>query len=271
MAKKVKLNDFGLVRSFEFGSWPLSSNFGVHVYHVDGLLIDTGFPNLRYTIRKTLQDLSVDQLLITHHHEDHSGNIDLLQKTFNCPVYASQKTAEIMTNPPRISPAQFITWGNYRPYTNFQIVDNYLSTNKYNFEIIPIPGHAEDMIALYEADQGWLFSADLYVHHKIKIFMKNESMAEQIESINRVLELDFDQLYCSHYPQIDTDVKALLRRKRDFFIDFQGQVMDGYQKGMDEKSIMKAMGLIEGPIKWMSLGNLSTANMVRAVLRDHLE
>jgi len=249
---------------FKFGS-----KMSVHVYFIDGLLIDTGHVHMRKQICTELKSLPVDQMLITHHHEDHSGNTDAVQQLFNCPVYASAKCAEIMRSPPSISPAQYMTWGKYDPYHNFKLVGDKLKTEKYTFDIIPIPGHAVDMIALYEKEQGWLFSADLYVYHRIKYFMRAESMARQIESLKKILTLDFDQMYCSHNPQLDTDPKSLLQMKLDFFEGFYDQVSRFYQKGQSTRQIMKTMGLKESwNIRLLSLGGLSTLNMIKSVMRD---
>ena len=256
--------------AFKFGSYPFSPpRMFTHVYFIDGLLIDTGHVNMRKEICAELIDLPVDQMLITHHHEDHSGNTDAVQQLFDCPVYASASCAEIMKSPPPISPAQYLTWGKYDPYYKFKIAGDQVKTSNYTFDIIPIPGHAIDMIALHEKEQGWLFSADLYVYHRIKYFMRAESMAEQIESLKIILTLEFDQMYCSHYPQLDVDPKALLKKKLEFFEDFYGRVSDFYQKGYDAKRIMQSMGLKEDwNVRLLSLGGLSTLNMVRSVIRD---
>jgi len=240
-----------------------------HIYHVDGLLIDTGHVNMRREICETLKGLTVNQMIITHHHEDHSGNIQAVSNLFDCPVYASAKCADIMKAPPLISPAQYLTWGRYDAFHDFEIIGSEIITSKYTFQLIPIPGHAVDMIALHEKDEGWLFSADLYVHHRIKYFMRNESMLQQIESIRKVLTLDFDKMFCSHNPQLDVDPKQLLHQKLHYFEAFYDAVTDLHFKGYGIKQIVKAMPPInDRSIRWMSLGALSHINMVKAVIRD---
>ena len=240
-----------------------------HVYHVDGLLIDTGHPNMRKEVCDTLSDLSVDQMLVTHHHEDHSGNVAAVNQLYDCPVYSSAQCIELMKIPPPISPAQYITWGRYDPYFNFDVLGDTIETSKYAFQVIPIPGHAEDMVALYEKDQGWLFSADLYVHHRIKFFMRAERMDIQIISIKKVLELDFDKMFCSHNSQVISDPKSLLKKKLAYFEDFYGEVSRLYHQGMNAKQILRAMPSVnDRQIRWLSLGGLSHINMIRSVIRS---
>jgi len=261
------------IKGFKFGYHPFKAPKMIsHVYYIDKLLIDTGHSRMKKTVFNKLKNLEVDQIFITHHHEDHSGNVQAVRDLFNCPVYASAKCADIMKAPPSISPAQYLTWGKYDAFHDFEIIGSEIKSSKYTFQVIPIPGHAVDMIALYEKDQGWLFSADLYVHHRIKYFMRNESMLQQIQSIRKVLTLDFDKMFCSHNPQLDLDPKPLLTKKLNYFEDLYGEISNLYSKGMSDKQILQSMPSIDDrQIKWMSLGALSRINMIKAVIRDEME
>ena len=55
----------------------LASLFGTaipyHLYFVDGLLVDTGPRSLRREIAPFLQTLPIEQVALTHIHEDHCG------------------------------------------------------------------------------------------------------------------------------------------------------------------------------------------------------
>lgn len=267
--KLQKSFQFDVVQGFKFGSYPIGKpKMFVHVYFVDGLLIDTGHSNMRREVMKTIGELPVEQVYITHHHEDHTGNLEQAQNHFKCPTYASSICAEMMKKPPRISFAQWLTWGN-RP-ANYQLIpnDNKISTPNFNFEIIPIPGHAKDMVGLYEKNQGWFFSSDLYVYDYVKYFMRPESVIQQIESIRRVLKLDFDVLFCGHNPKFKNGKKGL-QRKLVFFEDFYEQVSKLHNQGNSVNVIIKKMKLKRNWAVWaLSMGALSTSNMVRAVIRD---
>ncbi len=259
----------GAVQYFKYGSWPFGKPvMYVHNFFVDGLLIDTGHSNMQKEVVQTLSSLEVQQMYLTHHHEDHTGNSLVLQKQFNCPVYASSKCVKIMKNPPSISFAQWLTWGISKKNLEITTEDQFIQTPNYTFEIIPLPGHAVDMVGLYERNQGWLFSADLFVHTYIRVFMRPESMKGQIASIKKALSLDFQWLFCSHNPQFEQP-KDKLRQKLAFFENFYGQVVHFHQKGYSINGIIQQMELKE---KWflrlLSTGELSTKNMISAVLRD---
>lgn len=242
-----------------------------HIYFIDGLLIDTGHIRMGDDILDTLKDLPVDQIFITHHHEDHSGNIKALQEHFDCPVYGSQLCSDMMKEPPSISLSQKMTWGDRPANDKIKPINGSINTAKHKFDIINVPGHARDMVVLYESDKKWLFSADLYVNSYIGYFLRDESITQQIESIKKVLALDFDVLLCGHNPQFK-DGKTKLKKKLVFLESFKDNVLTVYKKGKKPEDIFKHLALKEfWVVKLISGGALSKMNMVKSVIRDHLK
>lgn len=239
----------------------------VNAYFVDGLLLDTGPPRLSQQVFSDVEGLPVQQLVLTHHHEDHSGNVAMLQKHWDCPVYAHPRCTQILAAPPAISFPEHLIWGQHRAVQGIQPIGERLSTEQYQFEIYHTPGHAADHICLYERDQGWLFSGDLYVHHRIRYFVANEDMAAQMASLRAMLALDFEYFFCGHNIEY-TNGKALFQRKLDFFETFVQQVQYWHQKGYPPSQILKQLNHSE---RWFmritSRGWLSALNMVHAALR----
>lgn len=268
MIVSEKLNYEG-VQGFKYG-YSLIGKPKLHAYfyYIDGLLIDTGQPKTRSNILADTIDLKVDQIFITHHHEDHSGNILEFQERHQCKVYGSEACSKLMKNPPKLSFAQKITWGDRPPYHDIIPIEGSIKTPNYTFEIIPIPGHAIDMVALYEPNKKWLFSADLFLNTYIGYFIDNESIAAQIASIKRVLELDFDVMFCSHNPQLNNPKKKLIK-KLDFLERTFNDVAALYNKGYNAKQVFKALKWKENWfIKALSSGHLSKMNMIKAIIRD---
>ncbi len=268
--KVVDSFSFQGIKGFKFGK----SLFGVpklysHVYFIDGLLIDTGHRRMGIEVLDQIKDLPVKQIFITHHHEDHSGNIALLQNHFDCPVYGSQLCSEMMKSPPYISLSQRMTWGDRPSYHDIKVAGDSIATKNYNFQILDVPGHAKDMVVLYESSRQWLFSADLYVNSYIGYFLKAESMSQQIDSIKKVLELDFDIMLCGHNPQFKGG-KAKLEKKLKFLEKFQDDVINEYLRGLTDNEILIHLKLKEYFfIRLISGGALSKLNMVRSVIRDY--
>lgn len=265
----IETFDFEEIKGFKFGYSPFGKpKLYSHIYFIDGLMIDTGHTKMASKIFNHVKDLPVKQIFITHHHEDHSGNIARMQGHFNCPIYASKLCSEMMKSPPSISFAQKMSWGNRPAYKKIIPQSDFLETENYKFEIIPIPGHAVDMVALYEPKRKWLFSSDLYVNSYIAYFLENESTSEQIKSIKRTLELDFDVLLCGHNPQFKNG-KAKLKKKLLFLEKFFELVSNLYEKNYSAEQIFKELKLKEfWYVRMMSNGHLSKMNMVKSVIRD---
>lgn len=257
------------VLGFKFGYQPIGKpRLFAHIYFVDGLLIDTGQSHMRTHIQAETSQLEVEQVFITHHHEDHTGNITPIQAFHGCEVYASEMCCQMMKAPPKLSLAQQVTWGNRPSQHTLRPVHDLIETNHFSFQIIPIPGHAPDMVALYEPDRRWLFSADLYLNSYIDYFIDTERITEQIDSIKRILALEFDAMFCSHKPQF-THGKRQLVKKLDFLESFFEEVSRLHHKSYTPREIFKLMKLRENwPVRVLSGGKLSKLNMIKSVIRD---
>lgn len=257
------------VTGLRFGYHPYGKpQLYTYLYYVDGLLIDTGQSKARQRILAETKALTVEQIFITHHHEDHSGNIRALQELHNCEVFASKACCAIMKNPPKLSLAQKLTWGRRPAYPDLIPKNGSIKTDQFSFDVIPIPGHASDMVALYEPTRKWLFSADLYINSYIDYMLDNESIADQITSTRKILELDFEQMFCSHRPRLQNG-KEHLAKKLNFLESFFQDVALLHEKGFTAVEIFKQLKLKENHfVKILSLGSLSKLNMVKSVIRD---
>jgi len=239
----------------------------VYIFLIDGLLIDTGMVWLSNEINDALASESVDKIILTHHHEDHTGNVESIKKAKGVSAYGSHKCCELMKSPAKVEPARWITWGQNKPATILALdIKATLKTAGHDLRIIETPGHAIDHISLYDADKGWLFSGDIYVHDYINVFMRDEDIGLQVTSIRKLLQLEFDVLFCNHQPILKNG-KIRLANKLQFLEDFLGRVTDVYELGMSPKVIMKELDLKENRlIKMMSLGQLSRLNMIKSAM-----
>lgn len=241
---------------------------GVHTFFVDGLLIDTGHSNAQKKVLKQLRELEVEQIILTHHHEDHTGNLHALKQIKDCPVYAHETCARLMESPPPVCFLERKIWGRNTAVQGTLPVDKTIETERYKFHIVNTPGHSEDHICLYEANQGWLFSGDLYVHHYIRYFIATESVTQQIESLKKVLKLDVQRFFCSHSSSEDL-FQERFGQKLQFLEDFHGNVVQLHQKGLSPAKIMKALQMKEQwMVRFLSGGWISGINMVHSSIRD---
>lgn len=258
------------IRRFRFSVRNSKSNpkMGVNAFFVDGLLIDTGHSNAQRNALRIFKQLELEQIVLTHHHEDHAGNLYALKQVKDCPVYAHQTCAQLMLSPPPVCFLERKIWGSNTAVQGIFPLEKTIETKAYTFHVINTPGHSDDHICLYEASQGWLFSGDLYVHDYIRYFMATESVTEQIKSLKKVLQLDVDRFFCSHSFKEDL-FKERFRSKLRFLENFHGNVLQLHEKGLRPAQIMLELGMKE---KWLvrilSGGWLSGINMVRSSIRD---
>jgi len=259
--------EFGIVKSFSLGYGPLGAPMmNVYLYWVKGVLIDSAQSNMRRTVNARLKDLPIDAILLTHHHEDHSGNAAFLKQQRSVEVLGHERTGQKMSKPSKILPYQRYCWGRAERMDVAPIGDS-LSINGLEFTAIHTPGHSPDHTVYLEKQNGILFSGDLYLGDRIKFYRADEDIVGQIESIRKVLEHDFDIMLCAHRPRL-SDAKQHLQKKLEFLEEFFTGIERSWRPGMKESTLMKELKLQEQYyVKLICLGNVSMKNMVASAIR----
>jgi ribonuclease/clavin/mitogillin len=172
----------------------LPAPFWTSCFLIDGLLIDSGAPGGENDLKKFLFSLDEEKMarkcVITHSHEDHCGGGAMLQSEFKLPIYTSKKAIPLLKKEKNYPDYRRITWGF--PYRTFDAkpIGHSISTcsNKYCFDIIEIPGHAMEEIALLEKKQEWAFIADGIMPKYTMIFGKSTDIPEDIHQIYKSLK-----------------------------------------------------------------------------------
>jgi glyoxylase-like metal-dependent hydrolase (beta-lactamase superfamily II) len=238
-------------------------------YWFDHIMIDTGLAHMQKTVVDSAQQEGIERVLLTHHHEDHSGNAAAIHKATHADVFGSALTRKKMEQSYPILPYQKYVWGRSTPVVVKDFPDQ-ISTPLGRIQHLPTPGHSKDHTVFFLPEKGILFSGDLFLADRIKYFRADEDLGNQIASLKRVLRLDFDTLLCAHNPKQDKG-KDHLRRKLGFLEHFYGNVVQLWEKGLGERQIFRRMNLKEDYfIKFFCFGNVSMMNGVRSVIRHHL-
>jgi glyoxylase-like metal-dependent hydrolase (beta-lactamase superfamily II) len=264
----VKKHTFGPVQAYELGFAPIGRPImTVYFYFVGSTMIDTGQSHLRREVLEITDQLQIRQLLLTHHHEDHSGNARAISDRYGVQVFGHAYGVQKMKKAFKILPYQHIIWGVAEPL-KMSIVPENIDDGDFHFQTIHTPGHSKDHTVYFEASQGWLFSGDLYLADKIKYFRVDENIVEEITALKKVAHLDFEYLFCSHFPKLKQG-KTRILKKLQFLDTLQGNVVDLWQKGQDAKEIMVNLGIKEKRmVKWFCAGNVSALNGIRSIIRS---
>jgi glyoxylase-like metal-dependent hydrolase (beta-lactamase superfamily II) len=209
----------------------------------------------------------VHHILLTHHHEDHSGNAAAFQKQTGATVRGHARTAAKLQKGFRILPYQYLVWGRTTPVIMKPLTAP-IESDLHVLTPVATPGHSKDHLVFLEKNYGWLFSGDLYIGERIKFFRSDEDIDAQIHSLQQVMQLDFDTLFCAHNPCLQNG-KQHLSRKLDFLVTLKQKVMALHQKGNSTREIVRRLDPgTDRRVKWVTMGNASFANMVRSALKS---
>jgi glyoxylase-like metal-dependent hydrolase (beta-lactamase superfamily II) len=259
--------DYGEVRYFQMArSFFGRAMYWTGVYFLDGLLIDSGPPNLHREVARLVEECKVRECVTTHHHEDHSGNHALLRERFGIlPLAHAAGVARIASPDPQPQFYRRAAWGVPAP-ARAEAVSDRFETPQFRFRVIHTPGHSADHIALFEPNRGWLFSGDLYLAPKLRYLRADEDIYAMLDSLRRVVALEPEKLYCQHRGLVEHGA-AMLRLKLEFLTELGGRIHNLHRKGLPEGEIARA--LPGNDLRWRiwTGGHFSKRNFVRAFLR----
>jgi glyoxylase-like metal-dependent hydrolase (beta-lactamase superfamily II) len=242
--------------------------FKVYAFYVDGLLIDTGFSRCRKGFLKVCDKLpGIDAVVNTHYHEDHTGNNCWIRKKYGLFPIAHPKTISYLR-----APSQWIPW--YRrfvwgtpPSSEMAQVDSEIRTRNYTFLVIPTPGHSDDHICLYEPNEGWLFSGDLFLDEEVRYTREDEDIYALLDSLKKIAPLQIRKMFCSFSGVIERPGEAL-QKKIDFLESLREKVEEGLRQGLSSQEIQKRLLGPGDRFRFVTGGQISKKNTIQAFLKN---
>lgn len=154
----------------------------VYIYRYDAcgaFVVDPGESRAVIKVLRA-QNLSLRAILITHHHADHCGGAEQMQKLFNCDIIAASK--RIATPNCSVKDHQKVSFGGI------------------SIEAIFTPGHTSDSVSYYMTDQQMgekvIFTGDtLFTGGCGRVFECD--MATMYNSLCKLSSLPDDTLVCT--------------------------------------------------------------------------
>jgi len=240
--------------------------YRVNAFFVDGLLIDTGFALGRDRFLKLLDTLHPDIVVNTHHHEDHTGNNFWMKKKYGLLPLAHSKTFFYLQDPSQWVPwYRRLVWGCPQPSETREL-DSKIQTKKFHFLVVPTPGHSEDHICLYEPNEEWLFSGDLFINEQVKYLREDENIFSLIDSLKRVAALPLKKMFCSFSGPIDKPLEAI-HKKIDYLMHLQQKVEEGMDQGLSPREIQRRLLGRGDQFSLLTSGHISKQNLIRVFLK----
>ena len=232
--------------------------YTVSAFLADGVLIDTGFPAARLDLARALDELTPRGAIVTHHHEDHAGNLDLLAAR-GIPVAMPAETMAMLRAGEHAGMYRRFAWGSTR---RFERAPEPFPPGR--LTMLPMPGHSPDHHVVWDADRGVLFAGDLFLGVKVRVARPGEDPRQLALSLRRAADLRPRLVFDAHRGLIPDAVTALLAKAR--WLDETIGRMDAHiDAGWSDRAITRAVLGREDLVHYVSSGDLSRINFTRAV------
>jgi glyoxylase-like metal-dependent hydrolase (beta-lactamase superfamily II) len=235
------------------------------LYRLDTTVLDTGPPNQWRYVSRFLAEKRIRRVLVTHHHEDHSGNLEPIQRRWRPTVLAPASGQAILRRGFDVQLYRRLVWGTPDRVETLPLPSELSLAGGLKLRPLHTPGHSIDSTCFLEPERGWLFTGDLYIASRMRYLRRDEHVGGYIESLRRVLQESFEVVLCSHRGVL-ADGRAALRRKLDHLITLCEQVRELDARGYGPAQITRQLIGREDHMAWLSRGHFSKQNLVASCL-----
>jgi len=241
----------------------LTTTLPVSFFLVDGLLLDTGPSSLAELSTVFFDGHEIDQVVLTHVHEDHCGMAGWLHKNKHIPVYIHRDAVASASKKASLPLYRLRVWGERLPFRAQAMPEEILTPN-HRFKPIDTPGHCANHVVFYEKDRGWLFTGDAFVSIKQRVAFREENLGQMIESLKKLLKLDFDTIFCAHSGILNNGYQ-FMEEKLAFLVDLQEKVHVLEAQGLTPRQIDRKLFPVKHPMADLSEGEGTSYNMVKTL------
>jgi glyoxylase-like metal-dependent hydrolase (beta-lactamase superfamily II) len=234
------------------------AGYGVSLFLTRNVLIDSAFPGVRAHVLRLASELRPHGVVLTHYHEDHSGNIAALAGA-GLPVHAADDSLSTLVALEPIGLYRRFVWS-----TPSRLTERPPTFVPEGLELIPSPGHSPDHHLVWDAEHETMFGGDLFLAVKVRVARGGEDPVALISSLRSAAALNPRRYFDSHRGLIDEPVRAL-NAKADWLEETVSRIGDRIREGASDAAITRELLGPEDWISWVSAGDLSRVNLVTAV------
>jgi glyoxylase-like metal-dependent hydrolase (beta-lactamase superfamily II) len=268
----IHMTEYGPVTRFDLArTLGGRGRYWTTAYWVDGMLVDTGCAHTAPELVKALADTSLVRIANTHTHEDHIGADGRLQREHvGLEIHAHPLALPVLADPRTeqpLHPYRRFFWGWPEPARGRPVSDGGLiETERYRFQVVYTSGHADDHLCLYEPEQGWLFSGDLFVGGRDRALRTGTDIRQVIASLKRVACLPAEWLFPGS-ARVRQKPEAEIAAKIEYLETLGQRVLDLHRQGRSVPEIVNE--ICGGPmwIELITLGHFTRKQLVLSYLK----
>jgi glyoxylase-like metal-dependent hydrolase (beta-lactamase superfamily II) len=231
----------------------------VYVFLTRGTLVDTAFHGVRREFGTLLDETAPSGVLVTHQHEDHAGNAELVARR-GIPLGAAPDTLAAIQSVAPIGFYRRFVWSPM-PSLRTAVIPHVPA----GLVLIHAPGHSADHHVVWDAERETLFAGDLFLSVKVRVARPGEDPRVLARSLRSIARLPIRRMLDSHRGEIDRPVQRLLA-KAAWLDETIGRMDQLHAAGKAERNILRDVFGGEAAVSYVSGGDLSRMNFIRAVL-----
>ncbi len=173
----------------------------------------------------------VSHVLVTHHHADHSPLAKPLAAKHGCKVYGYS----VQPKAPQGEAPQLDAGDDLSFQPDVEIRDGYVVNGEgWTLETIHTPGHTSNHLCFALLEENTLFSGDHIMGWSTSVVSPPDGhMGDYLNSLNRVLERNFDVIRPTHGTEI-RDVNTFVQAYIDHRLTREAQILGALESGLDQ-------------------------------------
>ena len=236
------------------------AGYTASMFFTRGVLVDCGFHRARDDVARVLARYRPRGVFLTHHHEDHAGNAELVARS-GVPIGAAPDTLARSRAAAPIRLYRRVTWGA-APALRATVVP--FETPE--LSLIAAPGHSPDHHVVLDRTDGTLFGGDLFLGVKVRIAHPGENPRLLARTLRAIAALGPTRLFDAHRGFVPNPVPQLIA-KADWTDETIAAIEQRIALGQPDAVIVRELFGGESVPGYFSGGDYSRTNYVRAVRR----